>query len=303
MKVNEVIRGSLVSDKKTGEFDLDEWLDWMEGGQALKQKASWSQKFADIELGGGQPQVLLQLGDTHIASWGTDHRFIRTAIREINETPNLWVGLMGDLIQMSIKMRSVLEVSDNLLPPELQCQFLEKFLEKILDKIAFSVWCNHGVEREEKQSGVSMVKALLSRRSIYFGGIGHLDIKVGEQIYKGAVSHKLKGSSMYDATFANKRYARMEANDREFVLGADIHRYGISDYNEGGMPRVAMTNGSHQTHSGYAARYHSLFTCPNMPCLVLHNDQHLMIPFRNLALARTYIAGWHAEQALRYIGQ
>jgi hypothetical protein len=37
-----------------------------------------------------------------------------------------------------------------MLPPEQQCQFLEKFLEKIFDKIAFSSWCNHGVECEEK---------------------------------------------------------------------------------------------------------------------------------------------------------
>ena len=272
--------------KKVGEFDLDEWLDWMESGKQLKTKASWSQNEAAIKLGDGkEPQVLLQLGDTHIASWGTDHSLVRNVIREINETPNLWVILMGDLVQMSIKMRSVLEMSDNILPPEQQCMFLEKLLEKIQDKIAFSSWRNHGVEREEKQSGISMVKNLLSRRSIYFNGIGHPDVQVGEEIYRIACSHRFKGGSMYDANFAGKRYARMEANDREILLEADRHRFAISEYNEGGKFRLAMNNGSYQINSGYASRYHSLRTCPMMPSLVLYPDQHLFTGHRNLALA------------------
>jgi hypothetical protein len=283
---------SLQETKKVGEFVLDEWLDWMESGQKLKKKASWSQSEATIKLGDGKrPQILLQLGDTHIASWGTSHALVRSVIKEINETPNLWVALMGDLIQMSIKLRNVLEVSDNLLPPEQQTQFLEKFLEKILDKIAFSSWCNHGVEREEKQSGISMVKNLLSRRSIYFNGIGHPDLQVGTQIYRAACSHKYRGNSMYDANFGNKRYARMEANDRELILQADLHRFAISQYNEGGMFRVAMTNGSFQLGSGYAQRYFSLKTCPYMPCVVLHHDRHLMVPFHSLDMAIAYVEG------------
>lgn len=276
--------------KKVGEFDIGEWLDWMETGQGLRKKASWSQHEASIVLGDGKsPVILMCAGDWHVCDWSTDHKLVRSAIAEINDTPNLYVALMGDLIQMAIKMRSVLEVSSNMIPPEHQATFLEKLLEKIIDKVAFSVWCNHGVEREEKQSGISMVKHVLSRKSIYSNGIAHPDLKVGTQTYHVAASHKFRGTSMYDATFANKRYARMEANDRELILMGDIHRFGISEYNEGGMHRVAVTNGSFQTDSGYAKRYFSLRTCPFMPCIVLHHDRHDMVPFRSLDLALRYL--------------
>ena len=276
--------------KKVGDFDIDEWLDWMETGQALKKKSSYSQTHVAIEVGDGSgPQIICPQGDWHVCSWGTDHSLVRSTIKEINETKNAHFPLMGDLIQMSIKMRSVLEVSDNMMPPSLQAEFLEKLLEKIIDKVPFSTWCNHGVEREEKQSGISMVKHVLSRKTVYFNGIGHPDIKVGNQLYKFAVSHKYRGNSMYDSTFGNKRYARMEANDREVIIQADLHRPAFGWYNEGGIERVALTTGTFQTNSGYAQRYFSLRTCPVMPCVVLYHDEHKIVPFRNLDLALTHI--------------
>lgn len=278
--------------KKRGEFTLNEWFDWMDRGQELKHKASWSGLTGPIKLGDGtKPQILLALGDTHVASWGTDHRLLRNILKEIKETDGLYVALMGDLIQMSIKLRSVIEVSDNMLPPEQQAQFLEKMIEEIEGKIAFSSWCNHGVEREEKQSGISHIKYLLSRRAAYFNGIGEPDVQVGDQIYKFACSHKFRGSSIFDSTFGPKRYMRMEAPEREITLQADLHVPAVSHYWAGGMQRLAITGGTFQLSSGYAQRYFSLRTCPAMPCIVLHHDQHKFVPF------------WTLDEALRYIGQ
>lgn len=279
------------SDKKVGEFNLDEWLDWMESGQKLRKKASYSQHASSITLteNKNSPQIVCPQGDWHIASWGTDHSMVRDAINTICATENAWFPLMGDLAQMSIKLRSVLEVSDNLLPPEMQMEFLEQLLEKIMHRVPFSVWCNHGVEREEKQSGISMVKHILSRRTVYFNGIGHPDIRVGDETYKFAASHKYRGNSMYDSTFGNRRYARMEANDREVILQADLHRPAFGTYYEGGMKRTVITCGTFQTSSGYAQRYFSLKTWPVMPCVVLHGDRHLVVPFENLAQALEYL--------------
>lgn len=280
----------IFADKKVGEFDLDKWLEWMESGQDLRKTASWSQNEATIRLGNGDsPQIVCPQGDWHIASWGSDHRLIRDAIETICGTANAHFPLMGDLAQMSIKMRSVNEVSDNLLPPALQMEFLEQLLEKIMHKVPFSVWCNHGVEREENQSGISMVKHILSRRTVYFNGIGHPDLQVGSQVYPSAVSHKFRGNSMYDTTYALRRYVRMEANDRELVFGADNHRPGFSVSYEGGMKRVAVRCGTFQTSSGYAQRYFTLKTWPIMPCVVLHGDQHLVVPFENLSQALQYV--------------
>jgi hypothetical protein len=76
------------------------------------------------------------------------------------------------------------------------------------------------------------------------------------------VATSLGAARCTTANFASKRYARMEANDREIIL-----------------------EGAYELGSGYAARYFSLRTCPLMPCLVLYPDQHLFTGHRNLDLA------------------
>lgn len=278
--------------KKLGEFDWEEWCDWIAEGQRLKRKAGSSQETAQIVLGDGKaPVILSQLGDLHIGAWGTDHNLLRQITNELKQTPGLYVALMGDLAEMAIRLRGVLEVCSQILPPEQQVQFLESWLEEILEKVAFSLWCNHGVEREEKMAGVSSIKTILSRKTIYFNGIGHPDLKVGSQVYKVGASHKFRGNSMYDSTFGPKRYARMEANDREIIMQGDLHRAAISQYTEGGMERIAITSGTLHLNSGYAKRYFSLRTLPVFPCIVLHHDKHRIVPF------------WNLDDALKYLGR
>jgi len=276
------------SDKKFDEFAWRDWSKWIKDGQKLKKKASRSQEQAAIKLGDGtRPEIICQLGDLHIGAWGTDYDLLEKITDELKET-GVWVALMGDLLEMAIKLRSVLEVCSQVLPPEQQVQFLESWIEEILPQVVFSVWCNHGVEREEKMSGVSLIKGILSKKTVYFNGIGHPDVQVGNQVYKIAASHKFRGSSMYDSTFGAKRYSRMEAHDREIIMQGDLHRYGISQYSEGGIEKVAITSGTLHLNSGYAKRYFSLKTLPIFPCLVLHHDQHKITPFINLGDALRY---------------
>jgi len=283
---------AIESDKKVSEFDWQEWADWIGEGQKLRRKGSASQHTAKIELGDGKrPVILFQLGDLHMGSWGSDHELLRTITKEITETPGLYVALVGDLVEMAIKMRSVLEVMGQILPPEQQLQFLESWLKHIMPKVAFSCWCNHAVEREEKMTGISSVKNLLAAKSVYFNGIGHPDVHVGDQVYKFCVSHKYRGNSMFDATFGPKRYMRMEAHGREIALQGDLHRPAISQYVEGGEPKLAITSGTLQLNSGYAQRYFSLKTFPVFPCIVLRHDRHEAVPFWNLKAAIDYVNG------------
>jgi len=282
----------LQSDKAVGDFNWQEWSEWVKDGQKLRKKASSSQTHAKITLGDGtKPVILAMLGDLHLGSWGVDYEKLETITAEIKQTAGLYIALMGDLVEMAIKMRSVLEVVGQVLTPEQQLQFLESWIEEIAPKVAFSVWCNHAVEREEKASGISSVKNLLNKRSVYFNGIGHADITVGEQLYKIAASHKFRGGSVFDATAGPKRYMRLEAHDREIALQGDLHRPGISSYVEGGEHKVAMTSSTLQLASSYAQRYFSLKTWPVFPCLVLRHDRHEKIPFWSLQDALAYVDG------------
>lgn len=279
-----------VADKKVGEFNWREACKAARTMQALKKRMSWSQEYATIPLGDGKsPVILMGFGDTHIGAYGADYELFEKITDEIINTPNLYVALMGDLQEMAIRLRGVLEVTSQVLTPEMQDAFLDDWLDDIAPKVAFATWDNHAVMRQESQAGVSTTKKQLSQRFVYYNGIGHSDLKVGDQVYKGAASHKFTGGSMFNRMHAQGRYVRQKANDRELVFMGDIHQWGYMHTDEGGSERVYVTGGTLHTNSGYAKRFFDLRTAPHFPCVVLHPDRHFMQPFLNVGAALKYI--------------
>ena len=175
MKVKDAV-SHIQSDKKRGELDWREWNDHALRTQALYARAAQSQKFAKIKLGDGKrPVCILPWSDLHWGSRGTDYRIFRTMTEEILETPDLYVALVGDLVEFAIKLRSVAEVCAQIFGPDKQVQFLEDWIAELKPKLILATWGNHEVEREEKQAGVSTVKRLLAEHTIMFDGIGHAD--------------------------------------------------------------------------------------------------------------------------------
>jgi hypothetical protein len=269
----------VTSNKKKGDFNWREWNGWIADGQKLKKKASRSQDHAEIEIPASEPIILATLSDTHIGSWGADHGALQAITDEILSTKNLYVALLGDYGQYAIKLRSVLEVGDNILPPELQTEYIESWFEELWPKVALATWDNHGVERQEKQSGESSVKRILSKKVVYFNGIGHADLRVGTEVYKLCCSHRFRGTSFLNPVHAIQRYMRMEGWDRELGLMGDTHQPGMLKYADGSLVRVAVNTGALQINSGFAKRYFSLTTHAVFPCVKLYPDKHLMVPF------------------------
>ncbi len=263
------------ADKKTG--SAISWRDlnsFATQAKSIKSALSWSQSTAEIKFPKLDRVGIVMLSDLHALSYGTDHDVLTRMVDEILAVPNLMIGLVGDLIQMSIKMRSVLEVADNILSPEIQMEWLESFLDEIKDRVVFATWDNHSVEREEKQSGISVFKRLMSRKVVYFNGIGHLDLTIGKETYKLAMTHKVRGRSMYNPCHGLQRYMRFEGVDREIMIAGDSHVPGVLQYVDGKMERLAINSGAAQTSSGYANRYFSLYTHPIFPILTLRGDRH-----------------------------
>lgn len=268
------------SDKKRGEFDWREWADKLTELQQLKRQGSHTQDHAFIELGDGtRPVALASFSDQHMGSWGCDYRALKSLTDELLGTPDLYIALLGDYGQYSIKLRSVLEVMDNALPPEQQTEFVDAWFRDIWHKVAFATWDNHAVERQEQLAGESSVKKLLSKKVVYFNGIGHVDLKVGNQLYKGVVTHKFRGRSLLNPTHGQMRYMRFEGHDRDWAMAGDSHVPGMAKYTDGDKVRVAINCGSLQTNSGFGKRYFSLTTHPVYPIIVFDPDKKEMTPF------------------------
>lgn len=213
-----------------------------------------------------------------MGSWATDYDLFCHITDEIISTQNLFVILVGDLLQMSIKLRGVLEVSDNALPPKWQMRFLESWLIDIKHKVIASTWDNHSVMREENASGFSQYANIFGRHVIYHDNIAHIDITVKDQVYKLAASHFFRGRTIYNPCHGQMRYMRMTANDREIAIAGDSHVPGILVYEEGGIKRTAINCGSIQ-HGGYGKRFFSLLNSPVFPCFRLSGLEHSVVPY------------------------
>jgi hypothetical protein len=291
--VNKILNGGvesapLLSNKKRGEFNWREACGWAKQGQELKHKASWTQDFATIKAGDGQrPMIVAPFSDQHIGAWGSDYDSLQKMTDELLSTPNLYIALLGDYLEFAIKLRSVLETTAQIFTPEMQVDFIESWLDEIAPKVLFATWDNHGVEREEKQSGVSSIKRVLSKKVVYFNGIGHADIQTGKEVYRFAATHAFKqGRSAMNPVAGQMRYMRFEGQDREIAISGDTHKPGVAVYRDGPTLRAAINAGTLHLNSGYAKRYFSLFTCPDYPCIALWPNEHRFSTFWSVKDAR-----------------
>lgn len=281
--VTEAVEELIRSNKKQPDFDWREWTEHLERTQEIYSRAAQTQTHAEIALGDGKRSVcILPWSDLHWGGRGVDYKIFRATTEEILKTPNLYLALVGDLLEFAIKLRSVAEVCAQIVGPDKQVQFLEEWLDEIKPKLILATWDNHCLEREEKQSGVSLVKKMLAQRTIMFDGIGHADISVGKQVYKFAFSHKFRGYSYLNAAHAGARYMRFQGIDREIAVMGDIHQPAWNHYFDGPTKRLSMVAGTLNVASSYAQRYFSIFTQPYFPVVELAHDKHEFTPFENL---------------------
>ena len=268
-------------DKKEGELvHWSEYVDLLEKKQDIKARISSSQSdFLTVKIPSEEPICIMVLGDLQLGSFGTDYALFKELTKTILETPNLYVILVGDLLQLSINMRGLAEVMDNGITPDMQYEMLKSWLGEIKHKVIAATWCNHGPMREEKLIGYSPTGKIYGHEVPYFKGIGEIDLTVGEETYKIAASHFFRGKSMYNKAHAPMRYMREKANHIEIAIQGDFHEPAILQQEFGGLWRLGIVCGSIQTNSNYAKRCFSLRTLPNMPCFTVHPKKHLFNAF------------------------
>jgi hypothetical protein len=272
--------GIVYHDKKIGGYNWRDSIPAIQGLQKLRKSAAWSQRTAEVTVGdGNSPIGLICFGDQHIGAAGTDYDLFVQLTDMLLNTPNLYCILMGDEVEMAIKLRGVAEVCAQILDPFMQSQFIESWITEVRNKVIASTWSNHSTERQEAAAGSSEIKNILAKNVVFFSGIGHLTVNVGKQSYNIAINHKFAGASALNPTGGCEKYMRFEWQDADAAIQGDIHRTQVKQYRDGNKQRVAISSGSLHIHSGYADRYFSMFTSTAFPVLTLYPDAKRMVPF------------------------
>lgn len=271
------------SNKKRPDVTWRETNQYLHSVNQFREKASNQQTFSSVDIAGSEPIALICLSDLHIGASGFDHEALVQVTDEILSTPNLYVGLFGDIAEMAIRLRGVAEVMNQSLTPRQQTQYVDSWFREIAPRVLFATWGNHDVERQEDMTGYSDLADIFAANVIYHGGIGHLNLTVGQQTYPIAVTHRFKGHGMYNPAQGAVRYLMIEAPDREIAICGDSHRPGICQFPHGEIKKVAITSGTLNTQSSYAKRYFSLYSHTNFPVLMLRGDEHHeAVPFWSL---------------------
>lgn len=275
---NGVLVRNAEVDKKEGNLNWRDVNATIRDMQRVKHEASTAQDDATFHFDSDVVKVIA-LSDTHLGSWSADYELFERITDEILNTPNLYVILAGDLVNMAIRMRGVMEVSDDLLTPKLQMDYLISWLDEMKGRVLFAGWDNHAVIRQEELAGYSQVAHILSERTVYYNGIGHANVIVGDELYPVAMSHFFRGKSAANPCYGPQRYILTEGIDREIAIAGDSHVPGMMTFMLGGKRRVAINTGTTHTNSGYAKRFFSLQSHPIFPCFVLSGERHEITPF------------------------
>jgi hypothetical protein len=249
--------------------------------QRLRKRSSGAQDTATIRVDSDEPVALCFISDWHIGSWGTSLRAVAEMTKRISDA-GVRLAVLGDMLQMAIRLRGVLEISDNMMPPRDQFLFWDSWSSDMAHLILWATWDNHAVQREEDATGFSFYAHGLREKCVYHSGIGHIDLEVGDQTYHIASSHRFSGNTKGNAVGGLKKYMRFEGIDRELAVSGDTHRPAFEHYFDGPLPRIAMNCGTLQDDSGFGKRNISLYAHDAMPVVLFYPDEHMMIPFQSL---------------------
>lgn len=285
-KKNEENKLEIFTSKPEDAFDYEEILSHALESQKLYSKHTLSQPEAAWKIKTKNPVYIMFWGDQHIGATGMDINGFVNITKELLNTPNLYVVLLGDAMEMAIKMRSIHEVVGNAIPPKMQFKILDAWLQKIQHKVICATWDNHVVMREEKVLGWSPTAELLSKKVIYHSGIGHIDVHVNDVVYKMAVSHFFRGNSIFNPNHELGRYIRNEYCEADIVAQGDKHTPAIQTLYISGKKRTLIKCGTHNVNSSYAKRFYSLKTFDDMPIVRLDPNEKLFTTFFNIKEAK-----------------
>lgn len=276
-----------ILDKKQGEYNWREWTPTMQALQSLDKKASFSQDVANIEIQSNKRYIIiLPLADLHIGSISTNYDTLLKFTEYILENDNVYTVLVGDIADNFVNFKNVLAMHQQILSPDKQEQFIESWLDEIAHKVLATGWGNHDAF-EERFTGKNGIKKLLSRRFVYFNGIGTIYLKLNKVDYKIVLTHSTRGYSSFNLTHGLKRLARQIIGDADLYITGHIHTPAMETCCERGQVQTFLVTGTIK-HDGYSKRYFDINHYEYFPCLVMDTVEKNVIPFFELQSAIEY---------------
>jgi len=259
-------------------FGWREMLGKVQGMQHFKKSISKSNYSPDIHLKSDQPICIVPLADFHIGSYGTDYSHLERITDELVNTPNLYAILIGDELDLTIKLRSIPEVFSGVMTPEQQVAFCESWMEDIKEKVIASIAGNHDL-RAYQQAGINVHKQIFAKFVPYSPGIMHIRLHLNDIVYNIAGNHTFRGYSMYNKLHGQKRFSREQWPEGDIYLAGHTHQPAYLWEIEHNKEKLYINTGTLKINDEYAKSRYSIHTHPAFPCFVLYPNVKRIVPY------------------------
>jgi len=234
-----------------------------------------------------KPQLFFFDSDWHLGAIGfAGKRFIED-IDTLLTTPNCFMATFGDEIDVGMFGR----LAHLQAIPRYSQMYAMKGLTRELsgqNPRERRIWqwiCagNHTMTLFEK-SGLLYEGYFQEAEIPMFPGMGIVNLKVGEQEYKGAFAHKFHmGRSRLNLTLMAKRIIEFFSPEADFAISGHYHQKAFEVFEKGKQERLAIATGSRridevlfELSKGYG------YPSEGGVCVLFYPDEKKMLPFRHL---------------------
>jgi transposase-like protein len=250
-----------------------------------------------------QPIAIMKSADWHFGGIDIDYESLLAHLQFLWDTPNFYLQLFGDDLNMMMMFRNVSSRTD-VFTVEEQIIWLENIIDKTLEsgKLVSMGWGNHSDEFSERNAGFGIVERIAKHKVPYFRGLGYLDLVVGKQTYPMAFAHKSRFSSFMNPVHGNIRMRQLHSHlfgvnspiAKEYITG---HTHSPAFMVENCIPseRIYYIKcGTFKTDCTYSQRYYGQGKI-GVPTVVYRPDVFEHVCFATPWEAHTYMKGLKAS--------
>jgi hypothetical protein len=244
-------RGSSIKGKELWDKSKERHIDY---------KESWdADSVVTFNFNKNKYIGIATIADGHIGHEGVDLARMEYDQDIINNTDNMYVACLGDMMDMFLDatkhQEAVLNATN---PPKDQLYMFKYWLSRFKNpssKILFVTKDNHVHARLKKACGIDFTNGIWDDLNIFYGGEQILaNINVGDVSYKMLSRHSYKGVSRVDVTKACRELLmKGKYEDVDVVALGHIHRGAMEYFQYRDSMRVAIQASTYKKYDPYGA--------------------------------------------------
>lgn len=283
---SKIVKKQGVSVRKSLDYMFEDLI-------ARQEEIQFVSKEKSVYLESDCPIGIIFLEDMHIGSHGVDYKAVKKIMELLEDTPNLFLALGGDLIDNFIAAKMLKEIEDREIEVIEQIDMVDQIIERIQHKVLWMVRGNHEL-RTLKAALTDPTETMAKKHNlINLGPGGQISLWVNNVEYKVFHRHRARGQGAANRFNAHKRIIEERCGEMDVVVLGHHHEAGVSTINRLGKTIVAINCPTFKFEDKFSDEIGCFYTGLKIPMVILQHDRKSL-----LTLTDMFDGGLDALEAL-----